>query len=153
MLINNIELEILSRIMALSIFDEKENIPEIQDLKKVLRSSYSIWGEIKDYVYEKYPQAIEKWNFAGKNYGWSFSLKDKKRAIIYLTPSNGYFMVGMVFGKKATDQALSMSLSQETKDIILGARVYVEGRGFRIDIHNSEFLDDIKRLIDVKISN
>jgi len=139
--------------MALSIFEEKEKIPEIQDLKKVLRSSYSIWGEITDYVYEKYPQATEKWSYPGKKYGWSFSLKDKRRAIIYLTPTNGYFMVGMVFGQKATDQALSISLSPNIKEIISTARVYAEGRGFRIDIHDNEMLPDIKKLIEIKISH
>lgn len=139
--------------MALSIFEEKEKIPEVQDLKMVLKSSYSIWAEITDYVYEKYPQATEKWGYAGKKYGWSYSLKDKRRAIIYLTPSNEYFMVGMVFGRKATDQALSISLSPNIKKIISTARVYAEGRGFRIDIHNDEFLKDIKILIDIKLSN
>lgn len=139
--------------MALSIFDEKEKMPEVQDLKNVLGDSYSIWSEITKYVYEKYPPAIEKWSYPGKKYGWSFSLKDKKRAIIYLTPSKGYFIIGLVFIQKATNDALSSGLSPKIKDIISTARVYAEGRGFRIDICDIGILPDIKRLIEVKISN
>ena len=139
--------------MALSIFEEKEKIPEDNDLKKALGDNYHIWNEIKEYVYLKYPEAMEKWSFPGKKYGWSYSLKDKKRAIIYMTPSDGYFMVGLVFGQKATDQAMAMDLSAKIKEIISEAKVYAEGRGFRIEIISNEFIEDIKKLIEVKLAN
>ena len=139
--------------MALSIFDDKEVIPGNDDLKGSLGSTSSYWSELKDHVFHKYPEATERWNFPGKKYGWSYSLRDKKRAIVYLTPSDGYFMVGLVFGKKATDQALSLNISKDIKDIISSAKVYAEGRGFRIDITDGSWIPDIKSLIDIKISN
>ena len=139
--------------MALSIFADKEPQPQINDLKPVLGKMLGSWEEILGYIYSKYPEAVEQWSFAGKKYGWSFSLRDKKRAIVYLTPSSSYFMVGMVFGQKATAQALSTGISEEIKDIIRSAKVYAEGRGFRLDLKDNHLIGDIKRLIDIKLAN
>jgi len=62
--------------------------------------------KIRDRVYEKYPEGFEEWNFPGKKYGWSFRIKDKKRAIVYLLPGDDAFMVAFVFGGREGSQNL-----------------------------------------------
>ena len=51
-----------------------------------LGQSYDLWQKINDFVYEIYPKAKSEWNFPGKKYGWSFRIKDNRRAIIYFLP-------------------------------------------------------------------
>lgn len=137
--------------MALSIFDNKEIIPDANQLKYVLGKTYEIWDEIKTFVLNQYPKAIEEWNYSGKNYGWGFRLKDKKRAIIYLTPCNNFFLFSFVYGEKATKAALNSNISKEIKQIIESAKVYAEGRGVRLEIHNNDSISDIKELIKIKL--
>ena len=60
--------------MALSIFEDKTHVPEPEELKTVLGDSYDWWREIHNYVYQKYPEAAEKWSYSGKKYGWNYSL-------------------------------------------------------------------------------
>ena len=139
--------------MALSVFEDKQHPPNENDLKTALKKSYKSWDKLKAYVLQKYPSALQNWSYAGAKYGWSFRLKDKKRAILYLIPCERYFKAALVFGQKATDEALGSNISPEIKEIINSARVYAEGRGFRIDVMNDESIDDIKRLIDLKLSN
>ena len=139
--------------MALSIFEDKLKIPNNQELQKVLAEKYQLWNEIESFVLQEYPSTIREWNYSGKNYGWGYRLKDKKRAIIYLTPSDGFFRIAIVFGEKATKEAILSSISQEIKDIISSAKVYAEGRGFIVDITNKELIEDIKTLIKIKLSN
>ena len=86
--------------MEHSIFMDKSKTPSNEDLKNVLGNSYQNWGIIKNYVLQQYPGGKEEWNFPGKKYGWSFRIKDKKRAIIYLLPREGFFKVAFVFGQK-----------------------------------------------------
>ena len=71
--------------MDVSIFPDKSIIPNKSDLPDVLSGQYNIWEQLRNYVFEKYPTAKEEWNFPGKKYGWSFRIKDNKRAIIYTT--------------------------------------------------------------------
>jgi hypothetical protein len=139
--------------MALSIFTDKEKSPEEKDLKKLPGLNFKLWNEIKKYVIQEYPEAGEEWKFGGKNYGWGFRLRDKKRVIIYMTPCDGYFLASFVFGAKATGEAMKSKISGDIISIIKSAKVYAEGRGFRIEVKSSKQLADIKNLIRIKIAN
>jgi hypothetical protein len=139
--------------MALSVFEDKSIVPGDDDLCRTLGNTYEYWNDIKSFVHEQYPEVLEEWNHSGKNYGWGFRLRDKKRVIVYLIPCSGYFKVGLVFGEKATKDALKSDISFEIKSIIESAKVYGEGRGFRIDVANVDILEDIKKLIAIKLAN
>jgi hypothetical protein len=137
--------------MALSIFEDKSDMPDYDGLLKVLGNSFKFWNEIKNYVYQEYPSASEEWKHSGKNYGWGFRLKDKKRAIIYLTPLENSFFASLVFGEKATKEALAADISEDIKEIINSAKVYAEGRGFRILVDRFDLIDEIIKLIKIKL--
>lgn len=139
--------------MALSIFDNKEIQPDLKQLKQAIGNTYEVWNEIKKFVLAQYPNATEEWNYSGKNYGWGFRLKDKKRAIIYLTPCKNFFLFSFVYGEKATRKALKSNISKEIKDIIESAKVYAEGRGIRLEVHNNGNIIDMQELIKIKLEN
>lgn len=139
--------------MAISIFTNKAEIPDDFMLSGALGDLFGVWMNMRDYVFDVYPKATEEWNSPGQKQGWSFRIKDKKRAIIYLLPQEKYFLVAFVFGAKATTEALSSGISNEIKNTIESAKVYAEGRGFRIEVRNEAIVEDIKKLIDIKVAN
>ena len=139
--------------MDTSIFPDKAEKPTITDLKNALGKTFDLWVNLRDFVFKKYPDAFEEWHCAGAKYGWSFRIKDKKRAIIYLLPRDKYFKVAFVFGEKATQQILSCKISDEIKSELKNAKVYAEGRGIRLDIKDRSNLSDIKELIEIKLAN
>ncbi len=139
--------------MEISIFPDKEKKPSEEDLKKALGSTYEWWNIIHAYVFDKYPAAFGEWNCPGKKYGWSYRIKDNKRAIIYLLPRDGYFKAAFVFGNKATQQIIGSDISKEIKSELENAQVYAEGRGIRIDVKDNIILDDIMKLIEIKLAN
>ena len=135
-----------------SIFCDKSRTPTTQDLKKILGRTFPIWESIIQAAKALYPEAREDWNFPGEKYGWSFRLKDKKRAIIYLLPQEGFFKASLVFGQKAVTAILQSQISETIKEELRNARVYAEGRGLRIDVNDKSSLADLKELIKIKIS-
>jgi hypothetical protein len=137
----------------ISIFTNKLIVPKNEDLVVNLGSTYSLWRQIREFVYQKYPNGVEDWNFPGKNYGWSFRIKDKKRAIIYFLPRNNYFKVAFVFGQKALDLILETNISESIKTDLLNAKKYAEGRGVSIDVKNETNIPDIQKLIEIKLAN
>jgi len=137
----------------ISIFPDKETRPTDMVLAEVLASTYHLWVQIYDFVFEKYPNGLAEWNYPGKKYGWSYRIKDKKRAIIYFLPRDTYFKVAFVFGQKATDAVLQSDVTSEIKTELEHARKYAEGRGIRIDIKNNLFIKDIKKLIKIKLAH
>ena len=139
--------------MDISIFTDKKLMPNDSDLIDKLGETYPIWKLIVDYTHIKYPMAFDEWNYSGDKYGWSYRIKDKKRAIIYLLPRDRFFKVAFVFGQKATDRIMQSQISQPIKTELDSARVYAEGRGIRLEIRDKEILSDIRELIDIKLAN
>ncbi|MBM2813672.1 MAG: hypothetical protein HW421_434 [Ignavibacteria bacterium] len=139
--------------MDISIFTDKSKVPNQKDLKGTLGDTLNYWAQIRDYIIDKQPNAIEEWNYPGKKFGWSFRIKDKKRAIIYLLPRANFFKVALVFGQKAIDEIMQSSISEVIKQELLIAHIYAEGRGIRIAVENKGILTDIFTLIDIKLKN
>ena len=137
--------------MALSIFGDKAKPPRLDDLAKVLGDTYKLWKNVKDYVIKCEPEAFEEWHFAGRSYGWSLRLNDPKRVIVYLIPCDNFFKVSFVFGEKATNDVMKSTIAQEIKNIINSARVYAEGRGFRLNVLNKDKIPDVKKLVKIKL--
>jgi len=135
----------------ISIFQDKTILPTDKDLVDNLGDTCNLWKHIHDFVLTKYPKGLAEWNYPGKKYGWSFRIKDKKRAIIYFLPRENYFKVAFVFGQKATDTVLNSDISSDIKTELEQARKYAEGRGIVIEVKNDLILPDIKRLIQIKL--
>lgn len=138
--------------MEHSIFMDKSRMPADAELRGALGDKYGLWMEIRERVFQKVPEGTEEWNFPGKKYGWSFRIKDKKRAIVYLLPRDHAFLVAFVFGKRAFDAIMESEVSEQIKSDLEGARVYAEGRGIRIPVPDRSSMEDIFRLIDMKLA-
>ena len=138
--------------MDISIFTDKNSIPDSSDLINSLGDTYNLWQLLKEYVHLKYPTSLDEWNYSGEKYGWSFRIKDKKRAIIYLLPRNMYFKVAFVYGQKAMDLIMKSQISDAIKNELQTAKVYAEGRGIRIDINDEGIINEVKELIDIKLT-
>jgi hypothetical protein len=86
------------------------------------------------------------------NSGWSFRIKDKRRAIIYLLPGKEEFRAAFVFGGKAFEAIKKSDVSPKIISELESAKVYAEGRGVRIPVPDRAVLKDIFILIDIKLA-
>ena len=134
-----------------SIFMDKNHQPSDDDLKTALGPGYTSWTTLKNDLNMTLDKPGEEWNFPGKKYGWSFRMKSKKRNIIYFLPHNDYFQVALVFGQKAVDAVMKSTVNESVKSELQRAKVYAEGRGIRIDVKDTEILQDIKTLVQIKL--
>jgi hypothetical protein len=132
---------------------DKAKVPDDAELQKSLGKTFDLWQTIKEIAHLKYPEYTEEWNFPGEKYGWSYRIKDKKRAILYLLPRENYFKVSFVFGQKATSKILESDISPKIKNDLNNARVYAEGRGISLGIEDRSLLENIVKLIDIKLTN
>ena len=137
----------------ISIFTDKQQLPDAKSLSQVLGNQIHVWQHLSDYIIQQYPQAVGEWNYPGKKYGWSYRLKDKKRAIMYFLPREGYFKVAFVFGQKAYEAVMASKVHSSIKKELEQATKYAEGRGLRIKIDRPELIADIETLICIKLQN
>jgi hypothetical protein len=139
--------------MALSAFDDKSNEPQATDLKSTLGRSSAHWDSLIAHIAAEYTPLDKTWNFAGAKWGWSLRLKQKKRTVLYMTPCNRHFLVGLVLGEKAVNAAHACPLPDSILAIIDEAKKYAEGRGVRIEVKNKGDLAIAEELAAVKMAN
>jgi len=135
-----------------SIFIHKNEVPTEVQLQEALGETHGCWQELVKHTLTLYSEATGQWHYSGEKFGWSYRISDKKRVIIYLLPRDQFFKVAFVFGPKATDAVLECQISESIKSELSAAKPYAEGRGIRIDITNATLLNDIKLLINIKLS-
>ncbi len=136
--------------MALSAFDNKDKKPTKAQLTKVLGRSSSAWDDLVDFVSREFPPIAENWQYSGSNWGWSLQFKQKKRAVVYLTPCEGFFYAGFALGEKAVKAARDAELPAEILTIIDSAKKYAEGRALRMEVKYKKDLAGLKKLMKIR---
>jgi len=131
-------------------FDDKTKQPDDAHLAKALGPAKKIWDEFIRHIAREYGPVTREWGFYK---AWSLRLKSKKRTIVYLIPQIGHFICAYVLGGKATEEARRADLPEAILKTINEARVYAEGRGFRLEVKNKRDLEAMKKLAAVKMAN
>ena len=139
--------------MAASVFDDKEKKPTNQRLAKVLGKSNSLWKEIKKHLKTDYGELTEEWKFYGQKYGWTLKTLRKKRNLFFFVPLEGSFNVSFVFGDKAVAAAEKSDLPKDLIKTLKNARKYAEGRGLQIEVKESSDVENIRKLVEIKVNN
>jgi hypothetical protein len=139
--------------MALSAFDDRSQTPSAQEMEATLAASAGLWNQLLDHLATEYPPLDETWVFSGKKWGWALRLKQKKRAIVYLTPCEEHFVAGFALGEKAVRAAHEAQLAQDVLALIDAAPKYAEGRGVRIEVRTGRDVGSVKQIAAVKIAN
>lgn len=139
--------------MALSALDDKAEVPTDKAVFEVLGETAGLWNELKIMIRSRFDPLSEDWGFAGKKWGWSLRLKHKKRAVLYMTPSTGFFLVGFALGQKAVDAAHERGLPEPVLDLIESSPKFAEGRGVRFEVRNADDLEHVIAVAEVKMAN
>jgi hypothetical protein len=136
--------------MATSIFDNKEIVPNDEDLEDVLKNSFETYNELLYYLEKEYGSLKKEWKFYSKNAGLTLRISGKKRNLLFLSPNEGYFLVNVNMGVKVSKIVLDTDVSDTIKDLIKQAKVYREGISILINIKNEEDLEDIKTILKIR---
>jgi hypothetical protein len=139
--------------VALSAFDDKSKKPRASDLERTLKRASAHWNSLIQHIASEYPPLDEMWTFAGAKWGWSLRLRQQKRAVLYMTPCEGYFFVGFALGEKAVKAAHGSSLPDSLLAVLDEANKYAEGRAVRIEVRSKKDLDNAKKLASIKMAN
>ena len=138
--------------MALSALDDKSQVPTKGALASVLGPAMDLWDELAAALASEYPPLTEKWGHSGKKWGWSLALKQKRRTVVYLTPSESFFYAGFALGDKAVAAARQSALAPGVLEVIDAARKYAEGRAVRLEVDTKEDVGDVLAIAAAKMN-
>jgi len=139
--------------METSVFTDKSTRPDNTKLAGTLGDKAGFWEAIKSHIKNNYGHVTEEWKFYGAKSGWALKLLLKKRNLFFFTPLRGDFRLGFVFGDKAVSAAEKSDLPKDIINTLKNAKKYVEGRGLRVEVKSSADVENVKKLIDIKVKN
>jgi hypothetical protein len=137
--------------METSFFKDKLEKPTDDMVAGVLGSATSNWNNLRERIAARINPLSEEWTFSGKNYGWTLRLKQKKRAVLYMTPLKGYFRVSFAMGDKAARTAQKADIPRPVLEIIEKATRFPEGRAVRMEIRKKTDLPVVEKLAAIKM--
>ena len=139
--------------METRIFMDKSIEPDNNRLAEGLGEKNRLWESLKKYLADKYDNMQEEWKFYGQKHGWTLKVKQKKRTIFYLIPFEDLFKISFVFGDKAVAAAEKSDLPKHLITELKNARKYMEGRGLQVEVKLPADIENIKKLIEIKMNN
>ena len=140
--------------MAFSAFDDKSQPPEPDQVAaKIGKRASARWDELDRHLAAEFAPLSREWKYSGKAYGWSLQMKRKKRAVVYMTPCEGFFRASFAIGEKAAEAAHAGGLPAEALELIDSAQRYAEGRAVRVEVRTKKDLEIVKKIAAVKMAN
>jgi hypothetical protein len=139
--------------MPLGALTDSDIHPDDDSVRAILGRTHGHWRQLLSAIHEQHDPLAEEWHFAGVSFGWSMRVKSGKRTLLYLIPCKGHFLAGLVLGAKAVEAARQAGLPARVLRVIEEARVYAEGRGFRVEVRNAEDRDAIRTLVSIKVDH
>jgi hypothetical protein len=137
--------------MAISIFDDKQVMPDEKALSEALGESYKYYQDICKVLKNQYGDLTRDWKHYSKSSGWTLKLLHKKRNILFLGPRKDHFVITFIFGDKATDAVLNCPLPERIKKSLSDSKKFIEGRVVNIEVKSQDEANNVMLLIDIKM--
>lgn len=138
--------------MSESIFDDKSVQPDNDRLLAALGESAVYWEDIKNHLREKYGELTEDWKYYSQKSGWILKTLKKKRNLFFFIPVENSFKITFVFGDKAVAAIERSDLPAEIIATLKNAKKYAEGRGIQLEVTSPARVEEVKKLVAVKLS-
>jgi hypothetical protein len=137
--------------MSSSIFSDKTIEPTDALFCEAVGPTYKYWQELEDYLHKNYGEIKKEWKFYGQKIGWQLKTFLKKRNLFFTIPQDGHFRIAFALGEKAVIEVEKSDLPANLIQTLLNARKYAEGRGLSIEVKESVDIQNVKKLVDIKL--
>lgn len=141
-------------VEVLNAFVGKKEQPSPGDIAAALGPTMGLWNELIDWMANTLGVATQEWKgICVHKYGWSLTLKLKKRTIVYMGPCIGCFRVAFTLGDKALATAKAAKLPRKILEALADAPHYAEGTGLRLVITRAADLAPVRKLAEIKLAH
>lgn len=139
--------------MTASIYDDKLIEPNDKMLSFDLENTITYFNRICEFIEIEYGNLKPEWKYYNKKSGWILKLFNRKRNVLFVVPCNKYFRIAFTFGDKASDKIFNSDLPEMIKKDLFETKKYAEGRTIQIEVKNENDLNNILKLIRIKLAN
>lgn len=138
--------------MSASIYTEKLVEPDNRMLTHDLAETKSYLDRIAEFIEREYGEFKPEWKFYNQKSGWILKMFTKKRNVLFVVPCDKHFRVAFTFGDKASELIFNSELPVSVQNDLSEAKKYAEGRTIQIEVKSEDDLNNILKLIRIKLT-
>ncbi len=136
--------------MSHSAFTDKQREPSAGEILEVLGPMADAWRAFGQHVRETYPVQEDLKFMYGKKYGWALRFRQRGSLLTSLYPASSAFIVQVILGGAALEQAERSDLGKNARQAIEAARPYPEGKWLFVRVESPGDLEDARNLVALK---
>jgi hypothetical protein len=137
------------------VFDESR-IPSAEDIRVFIGETKTIWDDLIAYI-EKTYQVKPQTAYSGCSAqpGWNVKYRKSSKSLCTLYPMQNFFIALVVVGAKEEVEVEAIIEAGEftayVKELYQKTPFSAMGRWLMIEVKDREVLDDVKRLIEIRV--
>ena len=139
--------------MATNAFINKPAAPTETDLDAALGPAKAAWDQFLADLAREFDVNVHEWKCHSPKWGWSLRVKRKARTIVWLSPSEGCFLVMFILGDRAVKAARQSKLPARIVAALDAAPKYPEGTGIRLPVKSARAVGALMKLAAIKLAN
>jgi hypothetical protein len=133
------------------VLGDKSIFPSDEILHSIIGDKMVFWQRLISYVKDNYKDITEEWRYYNDGKQWLFKMQQKKKTIFWASVLKDTFRITFYFGNKAESVIEGSTLPQNVKDGFRDARRFGILRPISTIVNENQDLDNILKLIDVKV--
>jgi hypothetical protein len=137
--------------MSVGTFTERKHQPTDAEIRQAIGPILPLWQTLIGFIRDKYPVQEDFKFLYGKNYGWAWRFRIRGQFLTSLFPAQGCFKAQVNLSPAAVDVAQGMQLGKNVQQAIAHAHPYPEGRWLFIPVESEQDLQDVQRLLDLRV--
>ena len=139
--------------MSIGIFTEKHRRPKAPEILATVGPALERWNELTDWIVETFPAQHELKFMYGSKYGWARRFEVHGTLLTALYPVRNGFTAQLILNRTALEQASLLRLGKNAQLAMEQAHLYTEGKWLFIPVESNRDMENIKRLLTVKIGS
>ena len=129
---------------------DKEIYPSDDVIFSIIGDKKVFWQRIINYMSANYKDSSGEWRFYNDGKRWLFKMVYKKKTVFWCGLISGTFRITFYLGNKAESIIENSDLSQNVKEEFINAKKYGLIRPVTFIIKDSEDVDNVLKMIDLK---
>jgi hypothetical protein len=129
-------------------------MPTSEDIKQYIGQGSELWLDLISYLENTYHVSPKNsYSKCAAQPGWNIKFQKSGKSLCTLYPMEGYFIALVVAGAKEETEVEMMltTLTLYVKDLYNKTSFSCGGRWLMIDVKDKSILEDVKRLISVRV--
>ena len=130
--------------------------PDEEDIRDFIGKAVPLWNEMQTYLEDTYHvPPKQSYSKCSAQPGWNVKYQKSGKSLCTLYPMEGFFIALIVIGTKEepeVDAAMTMGhFTDELYELYQRTSFACGGRWLMIRVTNREVLEDVKRLISIRV--